>query len=86
MQGDYIDDAGLGSESGFGTDSGLASGRHVRYNYNNYTKVREPKGRHIADQRWLVFHQNFIMVALDSQNQLQPLLCVKKRWVSFVQK
>lgn len=38
-QGDFFDDAGLGSGSGFGTDSGLASGRHVRYNYDNYTKV-----------------------------------------------
>lgn len=46
MQGDYIDDAGLGLGSGFGTDSGLASGRHVRYNYNNYTKVcRLPRPR-----------------------------------------
>ena len=39
VQGDYIDDAGLDAGSGFGTDSGLAPGRHVRYNYNNYTKV-----------------------------------------------
>lgn len=39
-QGDFFDDAGLGSSSGFGTDSGLVSGRHVRYNYDNYTEVR----------------------------------------------
>jgi len=38
-QGDYYSDAGLGSSSGFGNDFGLASGRHVRYNYDNYTKV-----------------------------------------------
>lgn len=38
-QGDFLDDAGLGSASGFGTDSGLTSGRHLRYNYDNYTKV-----------------------------------------------
>ncbi|CAM9323010.1 unnamed protein product, partial [Hapterophycus canaliculatus] len=38
-QGDFFDDAGLGSGSGFGNDAGLASGRHIRYNYDNYTKV-----------------------------------------------
>eukprot|EP00903_Cladosiphon_okamuranus_P018631 g17149.t3 len=38
-QGDFFDDASLGLGSGFGTDSGLASGRHVRYNYDNYTMV-----------------------------------------------
>lgn len=38
-QGDFIDDAGLGSSSGFGVDFGLSPGRHIRYNYNNYTMV-----------------------------------------------
>lgn len=38
-QGDFIDDAGLGSGIGFGADAGLAPGRHVRSNYDNYTKV-----------------------------------------------
>lgn len=38
-QGDFHDDAGLGGDSGFGTDSGLARGRHIRSNYDNYTKV-----------------------------------------------
>lgn len=35
-QGDYVDDAGLGNEGGLGADSGLALGRHIRVNYNNY--------------------------------------------------
>lgn len=42
-QGDFVDDAGLGSSSGFGTDSGLVSGRHIRSNYDNYTQVSSSK-------------------------------------------
>lgn len=44
-QGDFNDDAGLGSGSGFGNDAGLASGRHIRSNYDNYTKVSMPPRR-----------------------------------------
>lgn len=36
VQGDYIDNAGLGTEKGVGSDLGLESGRHMRVNYNNY--------------------------------------------------
>lgn len=39
IQGDYIDDAGLGQTSGIGTDFGLKPGRHVRVNHNNYQRV-----------------------------------------------
>ena len=40
-QGDYIDDAGLNSEPGMGSDVGLKSGRHIRVNYNNYQKSKD---------------------------------------------
>lgn len=38
-QGDWLDDAGLGSLTGVGTDYGLDAGRHVRINYPNITRV-----------------------------------------------
>ncbi|CAM9450628.1 unnamed protein product [Ascophyllum nodosum] len=38
-QGDFYDDAGFGPRAGFGVHFGLPVGRHIRYNYKNYTKV-----------------------------------------------
>jgi hypothetical protein len=38
-EGDYIDDAGLGSISGVGVDSGFKPGRHIRINYPNVMKT-----------------------------------------------
>ena len=46
VQGDFIDDAGLGGEPGIGSDFGLKSGRHVRVNYNNYQQSE-------ADNSWI---------------------------------
>lgn len=43
-QGDFIDTAGLQSEPGIGADFGLASGRHIRVNYNNYQR---------SDSEWI---------------------------------
>jgi len=44
VQGDFIDDAGLGNAVGLGSDwpeYGLEYGRHVRINYPNYVKADE---------------------------------------------
>ena len=38
-QGDYIDDAGLGSEHGVGSIHGLKDGRHDRINYHNMSQL-----------------------------------------------
>ena len=40
-QGDFVDDAGLGEETGVGTDFGLLRGRHIRVNIPNYNDTGE---------------------------------------------
>jgi len=46
-QGDYLDDDGLSTELGLGSDPGLLIGRHIRVNYNNYT-------HNITSQKWVL--------------------------------
>ena len=37
-QGDYLDDGWLANEAGVSIDQGSRNGRHIRVNYNNYTR------------------------------------------------
>ena len=52
-QGDYIDDAGLGSETGVGSIFGLDSGRHIRVNnpYVNGTERTRGEGIYSCQNR-----------------------------------
>ncbi len=74
VQGDYIDDAGLGAATGVNADFGLEAGRHVRVNHNNYI-------RNQTTNRWevgLKIRGEGIYACYNSGSCIAPDVCTCK--------
>ena len=84
-QGDFLNDAGLGSLVGVNSDFGLSEGRHIRVNYPNYNKTNkvDSNNNDIWMQGPLVQGEG-IFECYNAGSCVAPDVCTcKDGWASF---